>query len=64
MIQKQYLDLKGGTYWRIAWSRDWMSLKPWSLDGVPMPYVGARTSTTPAVKLRVLGPISLISVTL
>jgi len=53
-----------GTYWRLAWSSDWRSRNPWSLDGVTMPYIGARVSRKPAVKLRVLGPVSLTSVVL
>jgi hypothetical protein len=62
--QKAFRDLSGGTYWRFAWSRDWADKAPWSLDGVPMPYIGSRVSRVGAVKLRVFGPISLVSVTL
>ena len=53
-----------GTFWRLAWSSEWATLTPWSLDGVDMPYIGARRGETGSVKMRVIGPLALISVTI
>jgi hypothetical protein len=55
---------QAGTYWSVQFSSDWRKLVPWSLDGKDMPYFGARVSEKLAVKMRTIGPIALISVTL
>lgn len=53
-----------GTYWRLACSRDWRSKTPWSLEQVPVPFIGWRATKDGSVIIRTLGPIALISVTI
>lgn len=56
-----------GTYWRMAWSQDWATRRPWSLSGVDMPYVGVRTEPKEiggGVGMLTLGPIAIIWVTI
>lgn len=58
-------DQMFGTFWQLRWSSDWKTSAPWSLNGVDMPYIGTRVcAITGRVKMRVLGPIALVSVKL
>lgn len=52
-----------GTYWRFALSSDWLGKTPWSINGRPVPYIGSLSSTNGSTKIRALGPLALISVT-
>lgn len=52
-----------GTYWRIAWSKDWFRATPWSFNGKNMPYIGKRTEPR-AVTMRTLGPVAILSINL
>ena len=54
--------MKGRTFRALAWSKDWATRVPWSLDGEPMPYIGSRMSKKGEVWLTVFGPIGLVSV--
>ena len=56
-------DASPGTYWRVAWSKDWDTLVPWSMSGVAMPYIGSRTELN-GVGMIVLGPLAVIHVTI
>lgn len=55
-------SLSSQTFWRLAWSKNWFSRHPWSLDQKPLPFIGKGTSVKGAVVVRTLGPVSLMSV--
>ncbi|MBT8411039.1 MAG: hypothetical protein KJP02_04485 [Octadecabacter sp.] len=60
-------DRTYGTYYRVAWSQDWLNKNPWSLSGNKLPYVGwttERQSAAVFVGMITFGPIAFIYVTL
>ena len=64
-------DRTEGTYWRIAWSKDWADAHPWSLSGELMPYIGRRVQRYSdkgtykgGVQMIIIGPIAIIGVTI
>lgn len=51
----------GGRYLRIAWSKDWKTLTPWSLNGEIARYVSMKKDSYKSLFI-FLGPIAIIVV--
>ena len=51
-----------GVFLRLAWSTYWSARRPWSFDGVPMPYIGRRARRDGTARMMTLGPLAVIVV--